>query len=573
LPKARCDLDVYMSHTHPVFDDTLIVWILRQLSGIASALNLIHTGLKEGSSSSFKQSSPSGLHGDIKPSNILIFDDSVIESQPSSSSHGRMVLSDFGLSSFGRVDRVASSNSLTSAKLDARDIRSRTQGIHYILADRQYIAPETEIRRERTAASDIWSLGCVMVEMLVWLSYGKTGQREFLLDLSSGGHNGGPLWMTTTTSKVELKPAVCDWISRLWATATNHTLLYLLVDLLQTSHILDPEPTKRTSAAILYERLKKLSQYPVIERPDSGTGENKFELQFVAKEPETRRPPEKTIRIANFNRTQIAKYKVVEAPKSPSSGELAQTEAHGRASKTPAPTSENTIDEARDQLSILQTENEDSHCASLPTSEEAESCPTQLIASELQRQSQNLLVPDHKDASPIKESIEQSEVRCSVPGSSSDPEIFASRDSFSPDRFVFETNSKASKLENIVKDFAGRILPIAPNTSLGDDKLLELPNFPATRSGTGSPRPLSPRARSPSDLTRPTSRSPWRIETKPRKRSRSESRLRSGNGKVTKLGARHAVPRLRSGGVNRSDSFVGSDFERNLRNGSLNIHL
>ncbi|KAI9860489.1 MAG: hypothetical protein M1813_006148 [Trichoglossum hirsutum] len=117
-PVADCDLSRFLRDSPSSADS---ISLMRTFFGcLATALSYLHDS--------------SIRHKDIKPSNILVKDTTVL-------------LTDFGLS------------------LDCNDLtRSTTEGLTPLT--RRYCAPEVAGYSPRNYSSDIWSLGCVFLEMM-----------------------------------------------------------------------------------------------------------------------------------------------------------------------------------------------------------------------------------------------------------------------------------------------------------------------------------------------------------------------------------------------------------------------
>jgi serine/threonine protein kinase len=154
FPSAQSNLRKYWEQKRtPVCSIETILWLLRQINGIASALTVIHNYQqcteKEGERRY-------GHHGDIKPENILWFND-----LENSGSNGILQIADFGL---GRLHGLES--------------RSRVNP-KTVATTPTYEAPEISLERPVSRAYDIWSLGCVFLEFATWLLKGEEGLYEF----------------------------------------------------------------------------------------------------------------------------------------------------------------------------------------------------------------------------------------------------------------------------------------------------------------------------------------------------------------------------------------------------------
>lgn len=154
FPWAEYDLDTYWdSHPEPNLADVgLARWVLKQCMGIMDAINLVHNPTHLASGTQF------GRHGDIKAENILWY--------KTNKSHGRgiFVISDFGL---------AALNSAKSRSMMPNDYVG-------LKVTPSYRPPECDtLGGKITRAFDIWSLGCLYLELVCWLLRGTRGKREF----------------------------------------------------------------------------------------------------------------------------------------------------------------------------------------------------------------------------------------------------------------------------------------------------------------------------------------------------------------------------------------------------------
>lgn len=159
FPWAECDLDKYWE-THPnpnPHSAGLIGWISKQCMGIMEAISFIHGEPVQGSAF-LSTPKPFGRHGDIKAENILWY-----KSRPGDpSDRGILVLSDFGL---------AAMHSEKSRSMEPNFTVSVTPSFR---------PPECEIEGAKvTRAFDIWTLGCLFLELACWLLRGKDGKQRF----------------------------------------------------------------------------------------------------------------------------------------------------------------------------------------------------------------------------------------------------------------------------------------------------------------------------------------------------------------------------------------------------------
>lgn len=101
-----------------------------------------------------------GCHHDLKPQNILI-------------SGNRLLLADFGLSSF------------RSASQDSKETAPKIAGDYYCPEWEQYHLQGTQARFPRGKigrSSDVWSFGCILAELLVYMVFGPKGVQDFRED-------------------------------------------------------------------------------------------------------------------------------------------------------------------------------------------------------------------------------------------------------------------------------------------------------------------------------------------------------------------------------------------------------
>lgn len=135
-------------------DSGYLRWVFTQLLGLAWAIRELH-----------HSGDGAWRHGDLKPENIMCFED---KSNFKNSGRCILVIADVGLA---RVHAMATDN-----RPDPTSTQSGTV---------MYWPPERELPQQqaRTRRYDIWSLGCIYLEFLIWLLYGTSGLRRFRTEL------------------------------------------------------------------------------------------------------------------------------------------------------------------------------------------------------------------------------------------------------------------------------------------------------------------------------------------------------------------------------------------------------
>jgi serine/threonine protein kinase len=140
----------------PTLDQPYMEWVFDQLTGLAGAIMKLHNFSKD----------KHWRHGDLKPENILCFHDGISYT---------LVIADVGLSK--EHDKVT--------ELRAGPTTTKSGTI-------MYEPPESEILAQapRSRRYDIWSIGCIYLEFVVWLLYGTQGLRQVREELNSTARDG-----------------------------------------------------------------------------------------------------------------------------------------------------------------------------------------------------------------------------------------------------------------------------------------------------------------------------------------------------------------------------------------------
>lgn len=237
----------------PKFDKKTVLWSIRQMSGIASALDCIHsfrveidldveggvrTPISGGKLSVKMGEEKYGRHGDIKPGNILYFEDGQL-----------LKITDFGLGRFhGRDSRSG---------IDPRKVA------HTLT----YEPPECTIGRSVSRAYDIWSLACLFLEFVTWLLEGNEQIERFAdergKDEKIAVINDDNFFTIVTDehreNEAEVRDSVVRWVARLRAHANCSGLIHELLDLVM-SDMLQPHPDQRIKASVLKGKMAGLAR-------------------------------------------------------------------------------------------------------------------------------------------------------------------------------------------------------------------------------------------------------------------------------------------------------------------------
>jgi serine/threonine protein kinase len=238
FPLADCDLDQLMEHDLPA-SPSLSTWVLKQVLGITEALECIHAG--DSTTRAYVS------HGDLKPDNILWLPQDTGTKARVDPTKGRLVIADFGLA---QIHSTTTKECPLAKASNCNLTRERTQ------PDRQYAAPEVELATSSEAdyrASDVFSLGCVLLELLVWLLEGPRGRRVLRESLCSDAPGDATsFWrveMTTNSLTFSLKSQVQACLELLLERKHSNATLQTAIDFMVYGSPLDPNPTSRPTAA------------------------------------------------------------------------------------------------------------------------------------------------------------------------------------------------------------------------------------------------------------------------------------------------------------------------------------
>lgn len=238
---ARCNLRTYIATVNPPrFTKPHVLWFLRQLDGLARAISHVHH-FKRATLADPTPEPSLGRHNDIKPENILVFERAPNENPL------------FKIADFGQGVFVKSQG----------EISRKTR---HVRGTETYWAPDYDKKKVVSRPFDMWALGCVYLELLLWLfgffqdnesdNPGFATRRQDFPEHESRGKDDR-FWLATGYKEYALKPAVRDVISELKGEYCKEMPAFLAV-LKATEELLCVEASERLTADKLTVRMASI---------------------------------------------------------------------------------------------------------------------------------------------------------------------------------------------------------------------------------------------------------------------------------------------------------------------------
>jgi serine/threonine protein kinase len=232
FPFAISNLRQFWEQKEIHWSHEIFTWSLKQLHGIASALHTIHNFRSSTSDSgsvhnisqtdrflgplvNSGEEERYGRHGDIKPENILR-----MAGPPGSL--GILQIADLGLGTFHTLG--------SRSNVEAKSVGGSPT----------YLPPECALNLPISRAYDIWSLGCVFLEFVIWLLDGPQGLAKFaddrLLEVRDGVYDDSffiiELRSKTGKYAANVRPSVRKWIVDLYTHHGGSAFIHDLLDLI-----------------------------------------------------------------------------------------------------------------------------------------------------------------------------------------------------------------------------------------------------------------------------------------------------------------------------------------------------
>ncbi|KIW64561.1 hypothetical protein PV04_09486 [Phialophora macrospora] len=255
---ADCNLRTYMTRNpSPKWTKANLLAIIPQMAGLADGLSHIHNlgpaNLQpdDGGRSTrpgHRRSHQAGYHHDLKLENILV---------TVNKDTGQLLLSisDFGSAKIGQI--------VSGSERPSQFTKNPNPG------DPGYGAPDVLMEGKSSRPYDMWSMGCILLELLTWM-VGieghdiQTFEKKRLQTRTNalGGHDTA-FWYQTKTREdpqklvVLLKPAVLDQLQSLKTYCKDRGVFEELVRL--TGNLLKIKPRERMDASQLSNAFKAIT--------------------------------------------------------------------------------------------------------------------------------------------------------------------------------------------------------------------------------------------------------------------------------------------------------------------------
>ena len=287
FPYAQYNLREYMKwHTFDLSSKQSILWFLEQLRGLSHALYDLHnisdahdSGPKSNLTVPTPEDRKSGWHHDIKPENILFY---LIDG----AKHGTFRMADFGS---GKVQTYRSGSVNTASPNGTLT----------------YEPPEAWSEGVTSRPYDVWSLGCVFMELLIWALLGNQDVEKFTRErvgrrVSDSKifliHDDG-FWQTSEGTPLVFRLPVEKMVQRLQEAVKKSDSQHFFEVVNLIIRMLDLNRRTRITALDLYDTLDRICKQKKIDLANNDASpSDQFNLEAAdmprldLKEPDRRIP-------------------------------------------------------------------------------------------------------------------------------------------------------------------------------------------------------------------------------------------------------------------------------------------
>jgi serine/threonine protein kinase len=249
---ADYNLRRYMAReSSPKWTKSKLSAIIGQMAGLADGLRHIHNlgpanlqpdGIQEHAQPVHRSHSQAGYHHDLKPGNILV---------TTNRDTGDLLfsISDFGSAKMGQI--------LSGSERPSQFTRNPYPG------DPVYGAPDTILEGKSSRPYDIWSMGCIVLELLTWINGIEGNSVQTFQDArletiaNAYGDQDTAFWYQDAASRsVSLKPAVVEQLKILKKHCEGRGVFPELIH--WTGRMLNVRPGRRPDASQVSNAFKAI---------------------------------------------------------------------------------------------------------------------------------------------------------------------------------------------------------------------------------------------------------------------------------------------------------------------------
>ncbi|ROW10378.1 hypothetical protein VMCG_02145 [Cytospora schulzeri] len=213
--------DFWSRNPSPILTVDFIRDIVEQLAGLADALKLLHDY--------------NWRHGDLKPENILVF--------TPEERQGVWKMADLALTKFNKVS--------TQQRLYTTTINGTIS----------YEPPDVLNRvGPRSRLYDIWSMGCIILQLVIWLLRGLDTCTEFMRSIFDPQKGTSSFWVQMSEPRVHpMVTRMMDGISEHLENVTKSPAIEALLNIVRNQLLVVQLPS-RANAAAFHSALKEIQQ-------------------------------------------------------------------------------------------------------------------------------------------------------------------------------------------------------------------------------------------------------------------------------------------------------------------------
>ncbi|KAK4064164.1 uncharacterized protein Triagg1_9143 [Trichoderma aggressivum f. europaeum] len=224
------NLEQLLQSKRGTLDKDLVGWVLDQIVGLSEAIKALHD--------------KNIRHGDIKPSNVLC-------SKPETGNVGQstLIIADVGLAK-QHMDYTRNRNNTTTTR-------------HGSIT---YEPPEVSPKRQLKSLSrkyDIWSLGCVFLELIIWAVYDVHGTRSLHGHL--GQNSNSRFWREARFRGAEkIHSAVRRWMKKLKGDLKRSSAFRDIIELIEDKFLIISDKWRADSMTVVnsLEAIRKRAKEP-----------------------------------------------------------------------------------------------------------------------------------------------------------------------------------------------------------------------------------------------------------------------------------------------------------------------